>query len=131
MDKNTIESYDKDAKNIAQLHSTLIPEGIYNLIEQFFIRGGKTIDIGSGIGRDTYWLNQSGYPCIGIDASIEILNEAHTLYPKETFTHDFLPDLDSLANLNFQNILFFLDTQHTPTTHRYRRVNYSLILVQL
>jgi len=105
MDKNTIESYDKDAKNIAQLHSTLIPEGIYNLIENFFVRDNKTIDIGCGIGRDTHWLNQQGYPCIGVDASVEMLSEARTLYPQETFTHDFLPKLESLTHSNFQNIL--------------------------
>lgn len=105
MDKNTIESYDNDAKKIAQLHSTLIPERIYNLIEKFFIQDKKTIDIGCGIGRDTYWLNQKGYPCIGVDASIEMLNEACTLYPEEKFTQDSLPSLDSLASLAFQNIL--------------------------
>lgn len=105
MDKNTIDSYNKDAKNIAQLHSTLIPERLYQLVEMFFIKDENTADIGCGIGRDTHWLNQRGYPSIGIDASIEMLNEAQDLYPKETFTHDFLPNLDSLVNTSFHNIL--------------------------
>lgn len=114
MDKQTIQSYNQDAKNIAQLHSTLIPEGIYNLVDQFFIKGGKSIDIGCGIGRDTRWLNQNGYPCIGVDASIEMLNEAAILYPAEQFSQDSLPSLNSLSTSSFQNILCSAVLMHIP-----------------
>ena len=57
MDKETIDTYNREAERIAQLHSTLTPCRIYELIGKFFIKGGTTIDIGCGIGRDTNWLN--------------------------------------------------------------------------
>ena len=105
MDKETIDSYNRDAETIAQLHSTLTPFRIYELIEQGFVKNGKTVDIGCGIGRDTHWLNQQGFPTIGIDASEEMLNQAAKLYPKDRFIKDELPHLQHLASSKFQNIL--------------------------
>lgn len=60
MGKETVNSYNRDAEITAQLHSTLTPLRIYELIDQYFIKGGKTADIGCVIGRDTLWLNQYG-----------------------------------------------------------------------
>ncbi|MDF1583259.1 MAG: class I SAM-dependent methyltransferase [Methyloprofundus sp.] len=114
MDNKTIQAYNQDAKNIAKLHSTLIPERIYQLIQQFFIKEGDSVDIGCGIGRDTHWLNQQGYPCIGIDASIEMLNEAISLYPSEHFSEDYLPSLKTLPENSFQNILCSAVLMHIP-----------------
>ncbi len=41
------------AESVAQLHSTLIPIRVYDLINQYFIKNTATLDIGCGIGRDT------------------------------------------------------------------------------
>lgn len=73
MDKETINSYNREADIIQKLHSTLTPSRIYELIEKYFIKGKMTADIGCGIGRDSYSLNQQGFPVIGIDASKEML----------------------------------------------------------
>ena len=105
MDKETIDAYNREAKSIAQLHSTLTPHRIYALIDQYFIKGGTTVDIGCGIGRDTHWLNQQGFPTIGVDASKEMLRTARSLYPTDNFVQDYLPNLNQLNNLFFQNIL--------------------------
>jgi 2-polyprenyl-3-methyl-5-hydroxy-6-metoxy-1,4-benzoquinol methylase len=105
MDKETIDTYNREAESVAQLHSTLIPYRIYELIDHYFIKGGATADIGCGIGRDTHWLNQHGFPSIGIDASEEMLNQARSLYPNDNFTHDCLPGLSQLIELKFLNIL--------------------------
>jgi len=105
MDNQTIRAYNHDASSIATLHANLTPTRIYELIDLYFTKGEASIDIGCGIGRDAYWLNQNGYPCVGIDASIEMLNEATALYPTVEFTHDFLPTLDSIKTATFQNIL--------------------------
>jgi len=51
MDKATIDTYNREAESIADLHSTLIPQRIYELVDHYFIKGGKTADIGCGIGR--------------------------------------------------------------------------------
>ena len=60
MDKETIDTYNREAESIARLHSTLTPHRIYELIDQYFIKDGTTIDVGCGIGRDTHWLSQQG-----------------------------------------------------------------------
>lgn len=105
MDKNTLDTYNHEAESVAQLHSTLTPHRIYELIGQFFINGGATIDVGCGIGRDTHWLNQQGFPAIGVDGSEAMLKQANRLYPADSFMQDYLPDLKQLGQSRFQNIL--------------------------
>ena len=105
MDKQTIDAYNNEVESVARLHSILIPQRIYQLIAQYFILGGKTVDIGCGIGRDTDWLNKQGFPTLGVDGSVEMLKFAQALYPTDKFLHDYLPDLKKLDNLQFQNIL--------------------------
>ena len=105
MDKQTIETYDREAEHIAQLHSNLTPDRLYSLITAYFTKTGNTLDVGCGIGRDTQWLNQNGYSAIGIDASEGMLKQAQQLYPQVRFLKDFLPDLTSLNDQTFQNIL--------------------------
>ena len=105
MDKQTIETYDREAERIAQLHSNLTPDRLYTLITEYFTKTGNTLDVGCGIGRDTHWLNQHDYPALGIDASKGMLKQAQQLYPQVRFLKDFLPDLTSLNDQTFQNIL--------------------------
>ena len=105
MDKKTIETYNNEAENIAKLHSSLTPHRIYKLIEQYFLKCGVTVDIGCGIGRDTNWLNSQGFKTIGIDASKGMLKQARKLYPNLIFKEDYLPELATLKNKQFQNIL--------------------------
>ncbi len=115
MDKETINSYNRDAESIARLHSTLTPHRIYELIEQYFVKNGKTADIGCGIGRDTHWLSQQGFPAIGVDASEEMLKQATSLYLGEQFIRDELPELMSLKSTDFQNILCSAVLMHLPS----------------
>jgi 2-polyprenyl-3-methyl-5-hydroxy-6-metoxy-1,4-benzoquinol methylase len=105
MDQKTIETYNQEAASIAQLHSTLIPERIYELAQHFFINAGKSLDVGCGIGRDTNWLCQQGYQAIGIDASHSMLIYAKSLYPSVNFTLDTLPDLKTQEDAKFDNVL--------------------------
>jgi 2-polyprenyl-3-methyl-5-hydroxy-6-metoxy-1,4-benzoquinol methylase len=105
MDKQTIHAYNQEAERIAQLHATLTPHRIYELINHYFIKKGSTIDIGSGIGRDTHWLTQQGFPATGVDASEQMLKQAQALYPGEHYLQDELPALNRLSEARFQNIL--------------------------
>lgn len=99
MDKETIDIYNQDAENIAQLHSTLIPHRVYELIQQYFIKNTATLDIGCGIGRDTQWLNKQGFLTLGVDASAGMLKQARQLYPDLLFNEDYLPELASHITL--------------------------------
>jgi trans-aconitate methyltransferase len=105
MDKQTIETYDREAEHIAQLHSSLTPGRLYTLITAYFTKTGNTFDVGCGIGRDTQWLNQHDYPALGVDASERMLKQAQQLYPQVRFIKDSLPDLTRLNGQTFQNIL--------------------------
>ena len=105
MDKQTIETYDREAERIAQLHSSLTPGRLYTLITEHFTKTGNTLDMGCGIGRDTQWLNQQGYSALGVDASEGMLKQAQRLYPQVHFIKDSLPELTRLNGHTFQNIL--------------------------
>ncbi|WP_262966143.1 class I SAM-dependent methyltransferase [Methylobacter psychrophilus] len=105
MDKQTIDTYNREAASIAQLHVTLTPQRIYALIDHYFIKNGTTLDVGCGIGRDTHWLTQQGFPATGVDASEQMLQQAQALYPTEHFFQDALPELNHLGKSQFQNIL--------------------------
>lgn len=116
MDNQTIEVYNREAESIAQLHFSLTPQRIYQLIQQYFVKGGKTLDVGCGIGRDTHWLNQQGFPTLGVDASVEMLKFAQSFYPTAGFLQDDLPNLERIGLLRFQNILCSAVLMHLPET---------------
>ena len=105
MDTRTIEIYNQEAEKIAELHVNLIPERLYQLVRQFFIQRGRTGDIGCGIGRDSAWLSQQGFQVISIDASTGILDQAKMHYPKLNFVQAALPELSSIADGVFDNVL--------------------------
>ena len=117
MDKQTIETYDREAEQIAQLHSSLTPSGLYTLITEYFTKSANTLDVGCGIGRDTNWLNQHDYPALGVDASEGMLKQALHLYPQVRFLKDFLPDLTNLNGQTFQNILCSAVLMHLNKAH--------------
>jgi 2-polyprenyl-3-methyl-5-hydroxy-6-metoxy-1,4-benzoquinol methylase len=105
MDKLTIDTYNLEAEQVAKLHAGLTPTRLYALITEYFTKNSLTLDVGCGIGRDTNWLNQQGYPAMGIDASEGMLNQAKQLYPEVNFIKDTLPDLKTLNGQCFKNIL--------------------------
>lgn len=105
MDYRTIQIYNSCAKEIAELHETLIPSRIYQLINKYFTKSGICADIGCGTGRDSAWLFKNGYSVIGIDASSGMLEEAKKHYPNIRYVQDSLPLLNCIKNISFINVL--------------------------
>ncbi len=71
MDSKTLTAYAHRAEEYsAEWLAQPPPADIYELIKKFFKRGGKTIDVGCGSDRDTNWLNENGYPTIGVDGRL-------------------------------------------------------------
>ena len=53
MDRATLAAYDKDAAAFAQdWHDQPAPVDLQDIVTRFFVKGGRTADIGCGSGRD-------------------------------------------------------------------------------
>jgi SAM-dependent methyltransferase len=106
VDRSTLATYDNDAAAYAQeWHAQPTPVDLQDLIKRFFIGGGATADVGCGSGREVDWLNANGFPATGFDASEGLLAEARRRYPAFTFAHAELPDLRSIADGAYDNVL--------------------------
>jgi SAM-dependent methyltransferase len=106
MDRSTLAAYDSDAAAFAKdWHAQPAPVDLQDIVNRFFIKGGATADIGCGSGREVAWLNASGFPATGFDASEGLLKEARARYPGFTFAHAELPDLQGIAAGSFDNVL--------------------------
>jgi len=105
MDDATLSAYDRDAKAFANdWDAQPPPSDLHAVVSQFFIPG-PTADVGCGSGRDAAWLNASGYPTKGFDASEGLLAEARRRHPQIHFSAAILPGLDGIAESSFANVL--------------------------
>lgn len=105
MDFQTVSAYDNTAAQVAELHATLVPIRIYQLVKQFFARDGSCVDVGCGIGRDSAWLAEQEYAVIGMDPSDGMLKQARNRYPHITFIKGGLPLMEEVADSTFTNVL--------------------------
>jgi SAM-dependent methyltransferase len=125
MDRLTLAAYDTDAAAFAKdWHEQPAPVDLQEIVARFFIRGGTSADIGCGSGREVAWLNASGFPAKGFDASEGLLAEARSRYPELGFAHAELPDLAGIAanaydNLLCETVIMHLDhAQIAPSVRR-------------
>jgi SAM-dependent methyltransferase len=106
MDRRTLAAYDSEAAAFAKdWHEQPAPADLQDVVMQYFIRGGTTVDIGCGSGRDVAWLNASGFPAVGFDASDGLLAEARSRYPALNFKRAELPDLKGIPAHAYDNVL--------------------------
>ena len=106
MDEKTLAAYDHDAAAFAKdWHEQPAPSDLQAVVVRFFIKGGKTCDIGCSSGREVAWLNANGFPAAGFDASDGLLAEARRRYPDLTFARAELPDLTGIAANAYDNVL--------------------------
>lgn len=112
MDNQTRASYNKNAKSITEKQLAQNPKTIHDLATTFFHKNEKTLDLGSGSGRDTHWLAQNTYQVTGIDFSEGMLTLARKNFPKLEFKQDELPYLKTLNPNEYRNILCSAVLQH-------------------
>jgi SAM-dependent methyltransferase len=106
MDRTTLAAYDNDAAAFAKdWHEQPAPMDLRDVVTRFFIKGGRTADIGCGSGREVAWLDANGYPAEGFDASDGLLAEARSRYPQLTFARAELPALLPIAPATYDNVL--------------------------
>jgi trans-aconitate methyltransferase len=85
MDRDTLAAYDRGAAAFAaDWHAQPAPFDLHEIVTRFFVKGGRTADIGCGSDREVAWLNAKGFPADGFDASDGLLTEARSRYPPLT-----------------------------------------------
>ena len=99
------DDYAIDAQGYFDRYESIVPERIYELCRVFFKKGKATVDIGSGSGRDVGWLNEQGFPAVGIDWSKKMIKLATIKRPNCRFHIDSLPNLKTLKNSQYDNLL--------------------------
>lgn len=115
MDELTVSTYTQGADHFAQEWlAQPEPTDMYALLEEFFVPGGSTADIGCGAGRDTAWLNAHGFPTLGYDASQGLIEQARLRYPSLSFRTAALPELEGVASRAFDNVLCETVLMHLP-----------------
>jgi SAM-dependent methyltransferase len=106
MDRATLAAYDNDAAAFAKdWHEQPAPTDLQAIVTRFFIKDGRTADIGCGSGREVAWLNANGFPAEGFDASEGLLAQARGRYPQLKFARAELPELQDIATDAFDNLL--------------------------
>jgi SAM-dependent methyltransferase len=106
MDRATLAAYDKKAAAFARdWDEQPAPVDLHGVVENFFIRGGTSCDIGCGSGREVAWLNENGFPADGFDASDGLLAEARRRHPKLNFARAELPALKGIGKASYDNVL--------------------------
>jgi SAM-dependent methyltransferase len=90
------------------------PTDLHEELTRWFVRGGRTADIGCGSGREVAWLNAHGFPAEGFDASHGLLAQARLRFPDLTFKFAALPDLVQIGDAAYDNVLCETVLMHLP-----------------
>ena len=113
-DRQTILAYDKRADEFVSEWLPKTPVDLQELIERYFTKGSRVLDVGSGSGRDVHWLVDRGFQAEGVDASEGLLSEARSRYPSQRFRFDALPLLPATGDGLFDNVLCSAVLMHLP-----------------
>jgi len=102
-----MNDYVKNAADYCARYDAMKPTELWAVMDKHFLPFGRSLDIGSGSGRDTHFLrNLRGHQVIGVDSTLEMIECARKTYPDLTFIHDSLPTLSKIKELDrFHNIL--------------------------
>jgi SAM-dependent methyltransferase len=116
MDRKTLEVYSKDAKDYLKRYAELEPYRMQELMDAFFIKKAKTVDIGCASGRDLKILNQKGYDVTGVDVVPEFVAHCQSELQKLSIIEDSLPRLSKLRDREFSNVLLCAVLMHLAGT---------------
>ncbi len=80
----TKNAYNRIAKEFSARNFAFFWEDELKEFKQL-LNKGKIIDVGCGSGRDSEMLTNSGYKCVGVDFSEEMIGRAKNRIPEGTF----------------------------------------------
>lgn len=105
MDLRTLAAYDAGASAFAaEWHEQPTPTDLHDLVRRFF-KPGRTADVGSGSGREVAWFAANGFEAVGYEPSRGLREAAQRRYPDLSFANAALPELASIADASFDNVL--------------------------
>ena len=123
-DLATIRSYDERAAIFAKEweEEQSMPVDLQAIVRRYFCPG-RTVDIGCGSGRDAAWLSDNGFAVVGVDPSHGLLAEATRRHVGVHFQPGALPELETLTEGSFVNVLcetviMHLDAKLIPASVR-------------
>jgi len=113
-DKSTLNQYDSHSTDFIRRYQTIKPGRIYELMAVFFMRGGKTLDIGCASGRDLAYMKGGGYDVEGLDAVPAFVEHCQKNLTDIPIYQDALPDLKTVEDNRFDNVLLSAVLMHIP-----------------
>ena len=116
MDAQTLKAYSANAARLVSSYATMKPRRMYELVATFFHRGGATLDVGCGSGRDLSYLQGAGFKIEGLDAVPEFVNHCREHSPSVTVHLDQLPKLSTIPDSKYDNVLVSAVLMHLPTS---------------
>ena len=117
MDKKTLDAYDKQAETLSAQYNSLEPKSQFQLMNVFFIKEGRTLDVGCGSGRDLRYLAREGFKALeGCDASAAMLESAKKSKDggRINFYRDSLPSLSDTDSESYDNVICCGAIMHLP-----------------
>lgn len=115
MDTATVRAYDARAAAYCEEWLSQPPAAdLQQLWRTYLVPGGRTLDVGSGSGRDADWLTRHGFPCEGVDVSAGLIAEARRRFPGLSFRAAALPMLDGIADGTYANVVCETVIMHLP-----------------
>ncbi len=114
MDRETIASYEANAGEIFNRHISHGRDRMNQRILAWFHPAALTADIGSGSGIMLNWLLEQGYDTVGYEpvAALRQMSQEH--YPAITVHNDGLPDLATIPDATYANVLSSAVLMHLP-----------------
>jgi len=99
--KKNIESYNKDARALAEVYNGLSPDAVLpGLAERLppstREKRRRVLELGCGSGRDAFWLaNEKGFEVVAVDASPMMLAmaEKYKKHPRVRYVQDVMPEI--------------------------------------
>lgn len=108
---------------IVNYYSDFISAGLFHyeeqLIDKYFVAGGKTLDVGCGAGRVTIPLFKRGYQVIGIDCAEKMIAAARTLNGSIDYRIGNILST-SFGDQEFDNIIFSFNGMMLLSTYEDR-----------
>lgn len=81
MANRTLKYYNDNAIELSKKYNSITFDNIQEIIFNYLDGAKKVLEVGCGSGRDANYMLNNGFDVIGIDGSIEMLNNARVNYP--------------------------------------------------